>query len=668
MTNLQPVNISTLLIANRGEIACRIMVTARQHGIRTIAVFSEADRYARHVMLADEAYYIGPAAAQESYLKGDVIIQIAKKSGVDAIHPGYGFLSENPDFADAVQAAGLVFVGPDASAIRKMGLKDAAKTLMAAAGVPVVPGYQGAEQSADFLKIEAAKIGYPVLLKARAGGGGKGMKLIKAEADLDAGLASARREAESSFGDGHMILEKYIQSPRHIEVQVFSDRHGTHLHLFERDCSLQRRHQKVIEEAPAPDMPELVRAAMTAAAVIAAKAIDYVGAGTIEFIADGSGPLREDGFWFMEMNTRLQVEHPVTEMVTGIDLVAWQLLVAQNRPLPVTQDEITLSGHALEARLYAENPAEGFLPAPGPVRHFGVTDKTVRVDTGILPKDNISAYYDPMVAKLITAGETRAVAFDKMCSALRKTHFLGTVTNADFLLALCQDNAVRAGMIDTGLIARTPSLVAASAPPEPVLLIAELMLSGCDITSALRGFRLWGTEQRQTCLICNNESYERQLIMGQHISLTSAHSSGTHSSCTASDTSCHLTEGYHHWQLRCDGALFHAEALLGDGEVSISTPEGRWQLSKPNPLQRAALIDKNTAVTAPMTATIRSVMTDAGAHVVAGQSLMILEAMKMEHEVIAPRDCIITALLCAEGDSVSGGQILIEILEEEDAE
>jgi 3-methylcrotonyl-CoA carboxylase alpha subunit len=663
MTDLQPSHISTLLIANRGEIACRIIATAQQHGIRTIAIFSEADRHARHVMLADNAYYIGPAPAQESYLKGDVIIQIAKDSGADAIHPGYGFLSENPDFADAVQAAGLIFVGPNASAIREMGLKDAAKTLMAAAGVPVVPGYQGSEQSADFLKTEAAKIGYPVLLKARAGGGGKGMKLIETEADLDAGLASARREAESSFGDGHMILEKYIQSPRHIEVQVFSDRHGTHLHLFERDCSLQRRHQKVIEEAPAPDMPDTVRAAMTAAAVTAAKAIDYVGAGTIEFIVDGSGPLHEDGFWFMEMNTRLQVEHPVTEMVTGIDLVAWQLLVAQNKPLPVTQDEITISGHALEVRLYAENPADRFLPAPGPVRHFSVTDETVRVDTGILPKDSISAHYDPMIAKLITAGETREEAFEKMCGALRKTHFLGTVTNADFLLALCEDKSVRAAAIDTGLIARTPSLLTPTAPPEPVLLIAELLLNGSDIRSALRGWRLWDSEERQTCLLCNNERYERQLIIGSDISLISANSS-----CVAHKASCHLIEGYHHWQLRCDGALFDAEALLGDDEVSISTQDGCWRLSKPNHLQRAALIDTDTAVTAPMTATIRSVMIDTGAHVVAGQCLMILEAMKMEHEVIAPRDCMIAALLCAEGDSVSGGQILIEIQEEEDAE
>ena len=663
MTDLQPSHISTLLIANRGEIACRIIATAQQHGIRTIAIFSEADRHARHVMLADNAYYIGPAPAQESYLKGDVIIQIAKESGADAIHPGYGFLSENPDFADAVQAEGLIFVGPDASAIRKMGLKDAAKTLMAAAGVPVVPGYQGSEQSADFLKAEAAKIGYPILLKARAGGGGKGMKLIETEADLDAGLASACREAESSFGDGHMILEKYIQSPRHIEVQVFSDRHGTHLHLFERDCSLQRRHQKVIEEAPAPDMPDTVRAAMTAAAVTAAKAIDYVGAGTIEFIVDGSGPLCEDGFWFMEMNTRLQVEHPVTEMVTGIDLVAWQLLVAQNKPLPVTQDEITLSGHALEVRLYAENPADRFLPAPGPVRHFSVTDETVRVDTGILSKDSISAHYDPMIAKLITAGETREEAFEKMCGALRKTHFLGTVTNADFLLALCKDKSVRAAAIDTGLIARTPSLLTPTAPPEPVLLIAELLLNGSDIRSALRGWRLWGSEERQTCLLCNNERYERQLIIGSDISLIS-----TNSSCIAHKASCHLMEGYHHWQLWCDGALFDAEALLGDGEVSISTQAGCWRLSKPNPLQRATLIDTDTAVTAPMTATIRSVMIDTGAHVVAGQCLMILEAMKMEHEVKAPRDCMIVALLCAEGDSVSGGQMLIEIQEEEDAE
>ncbi len=663
MTDITPVNISTLLIANRGEIACRIIKTARELGMRTIAIFSEADAQARHVQLADEAYNIGPAPAPQSYLKGKEIINIARKTGADAIHPGYGFLSENPEFADSVVGAGLIFVGPDASAIRKMGLKDAAKTLMANAGVPVVPGYQGERQDADFLKKEAKKIGYPVLLKARAGGGGKGMKIIENEDELHAGLVSACREAEASFGDGHIILEKYIKSPRHIEVQVFSDRHGTHLHLFERDCSLQRRHQKVIEEAPAPNMPEDVRSAMTTAAVTAAKAINYIGAGTIEFIADGSGPLREDGFWFIEMNTRLQVEHPVTEAVTGIDLVAWQLLVAQNQKLPLSQADIILSGHAVEARLYAEKPSEEFLPAPGSVRYFDVTDPVARIDTGILPRDTISAHYDPMVAKLITIGETREDAFRHMCNALRKTHFLGTTTNADFLLALCSETSVRAGEVDTGLIARKPSLRETDDPPEAVLVLAGLMLNYIDITSAMCGWRIWGSEDRQMRFTCQNKVFERRLMIGNAITIT-----GGEGPCTLTDIHKVAQDGYIIWEARCAGVLLSAEAIMVDDQISINTQTGRWQISQPSPLERDTFIDTSPTISAPMAATIRSVMVNQGANVFAGDSLIILEAMKMEHILVSPRDCTIGAVLCAEGESVSDGQTLIELGGEEDIE
>ena len=396
-----------ILVANRGEIACRVIDTARRMGLATVAVYSEADAEARHRTLADEAVAIGPAPVTESYLKGARIIEAALATGAEAIHPGYGFLSENPGFVEAVEAAGLAFIGPSAASIRAMGLKDAAKALMAAAGVPVVPGYHGARQEADFLAAEAGKIGYPVLIKARAGGGGKGMRLVEDRADFVAGLEGAQREGKSSFGDPAVLIERYVTTPRHIEVQVFGDRHGRVVHLWERDCSLQRRHQKVIEEAPAPGMPPEVRAAMTEAAVTAARAVDYHNAGTIEFIADGSGPLRPDGFWFMEMNTRLQVEHPVTEAITGLDLVEWQLRVAAGEPLPLAQDEIPLIGHAFEARIYAEDPGKGFLPAPGPLLHVAFADEA-RIDIGVGSGDRISAHYDPMIAKVTTHAAGRS--------------------------------------------------------------------------------------------------------------------------------------------------------------------------------------------------------------------------------------------------------------------
>ncbi|MEC7795995.1 MAG: biotin carboxylase N-terminal domain-containing protein, partial [Pseudomonadota bacterium] len=390
----------SVLVANRGEIACRVFRTAQRMGIRTIAVYSEADAQALHVRAADEAVLIGPAPARESYLDGAKVLAAAKATGAEAIHPGYGFLSENADFAEAVAAAGLIWIGPDPASIRAMGLKDAAKELMIQAGVPVTPGYQGADQSQATLTAEAARIGYPVLIKAVAGGGGKGMKRVDDPADFAAGLASARREAAAAFGDDRVLIERYITRPRHIEVQVFGDRHGEVVHLYERDCSLQRRHQKVIEEAPAPGMSEAVRAAVTDAAIKAAKAVNYVGAGTIEFIADASDGLKADSVWFMEMNTRLQVEHPVTESVTGVDLVEWQFRVAAGEPLPLKQDQIRLNGWAMEARLYAEDPATGFLPSIGRLDHF-VMPEGIRVDTGVEQGGEVSQFYDPMIAKLI---------------------------------------------------------------------------------------------------------------------------------------------------------------------------------------------------------------------------------------------------------------------------
>src|SRR6478752_596827 len=436
--------ITSVLIANRGEIACRVIRTARRMGIRTVAVYSDADAKALHVRLADEAVHIGPSPARESYLCGDKIIGAAKATGAEAIHPGYGFLSENADFAQAVIDAGLIWVGPKPASIRAMGLKDAAKKLMAEAGVPVTPGYLGEDQDPKKLKQEAGAVGYPVLIKAVAGGGGKGMRQVDAAKDFDDALDSAKREAASAFGDDRVLIEKYIQSPRHIEVQVFGDSHGNVVHLFERDCSLQRRHQKVIEEAPAPGMDDETREAVCSAAVRAAKAVNYEGAGTIEFIADASEGLKGDRIWFMEMNTRLQVEHPVTEEITGQDLVEWQLRVASGEKLPLAQDELTINGHAIEARLYAEDPAKGFLPSVGRLEHFDLGDEG-RIETGVEEGDAISPFYDPMIAKLIARGDSREEALDELSDMVAGVEVWPVRTNAAFLLACLERPQFRTG-------------------------------------------------------------------------------------------------------------------------------------------------------------------------------------------------------------------------------
>src|SRR5436190_1222643 len=445
--------ITSLLIANRGEIACRVIRTAHRLGIRTVAVYSDADSQALHVRMADEAVHIGPSPARESYLKGDRIIEAAKATGAEAIHPGYGFLSENADFAQAVIDAGLIWVGPKPASIRAMGLKDAAKKLMAEAGVPVTPGYLGEDQDPKRLKKEAGGIGYPVLIKAVAGGGGKGMRRVEDAKQFDDALASARREAKSAFGDDRVLIEKYVQSPRHIEVQVFGDSNGNVVHLFERDCSLQRRHQKVIEEAPAPGMDEATRAAVCSAAVKAARAVNYEGAGTVEFIADASDGLKPDRIWFMEMNTRLQVEHPVTEEITGQDLVEWQLRVASGEKLPKKQDELSISGHAIEARLYAEDPVKGFLPSVGTLEHFDLGEDG-RVETGVEEGDAISPFYDPMIAKLIVSGEDRAEAIGELATILDEAEVWPVRTNAGFLFNALLDPDFGAGRIDTGFIER----------------------------------------------------------------------------------------------------------------------------------------------------------------------------------------------------------------------
>jgi 3-methylcrotonyl-CoA carboxylase alpha subunit len=454
----------SLLIANRGEIACRVIRTARAMGIRTVAVYSDADAKALHVRMADEAVHIGPSPARESYLVGDKIIAAARATKAEAIHPGYGFLSENADFARAVIDAGLIWVGPKPDSIRAMGLKDAAKKLMAEAGVPVTPGYLGEDQDPKRLKKEADAIGYPVLIKAVAGGGGKGMRRVDEPSQFDDALESAKREAASAFGDDRVLIEKYILSPRHIEVQVFGDSHGNVVHLFERDCSLQRRHQKVIEEAPAPGMDDETRAAVCGAAVRAAQAVRYEGAGTIEFIADASEGLKPDRIWFMEMNTRLQVEHPVTEEITGQDLVEWQLRVASGEKLPKTQDELSINGHAIEARLYAEDPAKGFLPSVGRLEHFDLGDEG-RIETGVEEGDAISLYYDPMIAKLVRVGDDRSEAISALASILDEVEVWPVRTNAGFLFNAVLDPEFGSGKIDTNFIER--NLADLVPDPEP---------------------------------------------------------------------------------------------------------------------------------------------------------------------------------------------------------
>jgi 3-methylcrotonyl-CoA carboxylase alpha subunit len=480
--------INSLLIANRGEIACRIIRTAREMGIRTVAVYSDADAKALHVREADEAVPIGPSPARESYLVGAKIIAAAKATGAEAIHPGYGFLSENAEFAQAVMDAGLVWVGPKPSSITAMGLKDAAKALMAEAGVPVTPGYMGANQDPAFLAEQAAEIGYPVLIKAVAGGGGKGMRKVDSAADFADALASCQREAAASFGNAHVLIEKYILTPRHIEVQVFGDAHGNIVHLFERDCSLQRRHQKVIEEAPAPGMDDATRQQLCAAAVRAAKAVDYVGAGTIEFIADASEGLRADRIWFMEMNTRLQVEHPVTEEITGVDLVEWQLRVASGEPLPLTQDDLAIDGWAMEARLYAEDPAKGFLPSTGPLELFQLPDHIGRVDTGVHEGAEVSPFYDPMIAKLIAHGEDREAARETLSEMLEDSAVWPVRTNAAFLIRALDHPDFVAGAVDTGLIGRDGEAMAAAPEPSAAALTNAAM--AMVPRSLQAGFRL----------------------------------------------------------------------------------------------------------------------------------------------------------------------------------
>ncbi|MCR9123816.1 MAG: acetyl/propionyl/methylcrotonyl-CoA carboxylase subunit alpha [Phyllobacteriaceae bacterium] len=653
--------ITRVLIANRGEIACRIIRTANRMGISTVAIHSDADAHALHVDMADEAVRIGPAPAADSYLNIDAIIEAAKASGADAIHPGYGFLSENPAFVDAVEAAGLIFVGPSAAAIRAMGLKDAAKALMDKAGVPVVPGYHGDNQEADFLAGEADQIGYPVLIKARAGGGGKGMRKVERAEDFQAALESCRREAQNAFGDDAVLIEKYVSAPRHIEVQVFGDAHGNVVHLFERDCSLQRRHQKVIEEAPAPGMAEEVRAAMTGAAVRAAEAIDYQGAGTVEFIADGSGPLRPDGFWFMEMNTRLQVEHPVTEAVTGLDLVEWQLRVAAGEKLPLSQDKIVLEGHAFEARLYAEDPANGFLPQTGTLAHleFG----NARIDTGVRTGDAITPFYDPMIAKLINHGETRDEALGRLRTALADTHVAGTVTNRAFLAALAAHEGFAAGAVDTGLIDRDLDMLTASPEPSDIVIaLAAIAALDLDPADPRLGWRLWGEASHQVRLMHGDSLIERRLVLNGSGSVTLEGETPLLLDNLSRDAT---TFGGNSGSLSFKAGVVRYRTA-GTANVSVLLDGALHAFAIPDPLAGAADAGASgDAVTAPMTGIVRLIDVKAGQSVSAGDRLAVVEAMKMEHPLTAPRDGVIAAIHGEPGAAIEGGAVLIALEPEE---
>lgn len=612
--------IQSLLIANRGEIACRVIRTARQMGIRTVAVYSDADADALHVREADEAVHIGPSPARESYLVGEKILAAAKATGAEAIHPGYGFLSENAEFAQAVIDAGLVWVGPNPSSITAMGLKDAAKKLMAEAGVPVTPGYMGADQDPAFLADEAAKIGYPVLIKAVAGGGGKGMRLVEApDAFIDA-LASCKREAASSFGNDHVLIEKYIASPRHIEVQVFGDSHGNVVHLFERDCSLQRRHQKVIEEAPAPGMDEATREALCAAAVRAAKAVDYVGAGTIEFIADGSGPLSADRIWFMEMNTRLQVEHPVTEEITGVDLVEWQLLVASGQPLPKAQQDLEIHGWAMEARLYAEDPAKGFLPSIGTLEllEFGEAEGG-RIDTGVYEGAEVSPFYDPMIAKVIAWGEDREEARGALGEMLEDTAVWPVRTNASFLVKALQHPDFAAGKVDTGLIGRDGEAMAEAPVPSDEVL--EAAANSLVPVTPLAGFRLNAAPVRSAWFSLDGEKVE--------IALTGEGSEEPEA----------------------------AVLVTEQGQAWLLTP---WRRDGVH-----GSADASGAILAPMPGKVIAVEVVQGQTVTKGQKLLTLEAMKMEHTLTAPFDGTVAELNAAAGAQVQVETLLARIEESE---
>ncbi|MEM6972273.1 MAG: biotin carboxylase N-terminal domain-containing protein [Pseudomonadota bacterium] len=680
--------ITRLLIANRGEIACRIARTARARAVAPIAVYSDADADALHVRMAEAAYRLGPAPSAESYLRIDRLIEAARATRADAVHPGYGFLAENADFAEAVIAEGLTWVGPPPDAIRAMGAKDRAKVLMEAAGVPVVPGYHGADQDPAHLAGEAVRIGYPVLIKARAGGGGKGMRRVADPAGFAEALARARSEAEASFGDAHVLVEKWIDNPRHIEMQVMADRHGEAIHLYERDCSAQRRHQKVIEEAPAPGMTPAFRAAMGAAATAAARACGYVGAGTVEFIIDGAAlaaRAADDttpvaGFYFMEMNTRLQVEHPVTEAVTGLDLVALQLDLAMGAHLPA-QEAVTLSGHAIEARLYAEDPARGFLPQTGRLDRLclagGATlPDGVRVDTGVVQGDTVGADYDPMLAKIIAHGPDRRAAIARLQQALAASEVSGVTTNLGFLARLLDDPEFASGILDTGLIDRGGSQLSDEDAPEPLeLAVIAAWIAGLeDSAHPLAAWRAWGAARTRLTLQGAGGAYDVEIApdpdgsrRGQLIARAETAGETANAHPTRTVTLTVTREGETVRRVTSDARtrriMLHGD-LAGGGPLSLASPGRRVTVTRHDPTPSSEKQTSGNVLQAPLPGRVTALRVAAGDRVADGATLAVIEAMKMEHALTAPRDATVAMVHAAPGDHVAEGAPIITLADE----
>ncbi|TCR82453.1 acetyl/propionyl/methylcrotonyl-CoA carboxylase subunit alpha [Rhizobium sp. BK376] len=652
-----------ILIANRGEIACRVIRTAKRMGIRTAAVYSDADIGALHVELADEAFRLGAAPAAESYLSIERIVAVARRSGAQAVHPGYGFLSENGDFAAAVEAAGLVFIGPPPDAIRAMGRKDVAKMLMERAGVPIVPGYHGDNQDAGFLAERAEEIGYPVIIKARAGGGGKGMRRVERSEDFSSALDAARREAQGAFGDNAVLVEKYLVQPRHIEIQVFGDRHGNMVHLFERDCSLQRRHQKVIEEAPAPGMTDEMRRAMGDAAVRAAQAIGYRGAGTVEFIVDASSGLWPDRFFFMEMNTRLQVEHPVTEAITHLDLVEWQLRVAAGEPLPKKQADLEIDGWAFEARIYAEDPAHAFLPAIGTLSHLTFPDDDVRIDTGVRAGDQVSPYYDPLIAKLIVHAPSRREGLGKLTRGLQACRIGGVTTNLDFLTRLSKQGDFVAGHPDTGLIDRQVDALTSIEPPGDAIVAAAAVLSldvhrafdANDPWQALGHWQQWGEMSR---IVTLEHAYGRILLRviakGRDLFVVQ-----TDQRMTATRIIRRLEDGC---LMEVDGRQMRIQIFGSPQRMTLLADGKAHEFHVPDML--AGGVDHAAGsdhLVAPMPGFVKIVRVRPGDTVSTGDALIVMEAMKMELTLAAMDDGVVENVHVAEGDQVAEGTVLLSL-------
>jgi 3-methylcrotonyl-CoA carboxylase alpha subunit len=666
-----------ILIANRGEIACRVAATAKRLGVKTVAVYSDADANAKHVAVCDEAVHIGGSAPKDSYLRWERIIEAAKATGAQAIHPGYGFLSENEDFAKACADAGLVFIGPPASAINAMGLKAESKRLMEQAQVPLVPGYHGADQDTALLQREADRIGYPVLIKASAGGGGKGMRAVDKAEDFAAALDSCKREAINSFGDDAVLVEKYVQRPRHIEIQVFGDTHGNCVYLFERDCSVQRRHQKVLEEAPAPGMTPELRARMGEAAVAAARAVNYVGAGTVEFIVEQPGGYdapEQMKFYFMEMNTRLQVEHPVTEAITGLDLVEWQLRVASGEPLPLKQEDLRIQGHAIEARICAENPDNNFLPATGALNVYALPEcvtferGAVRVDSGVRQGDAISPFYDSMVAKLIVHGDTRAQALARLDEALAQTHIVGLATNVQFLRRVARTEAFASAKLDTALIPREQAVLfhqepvglpLAAAAAVAQTLLRERASEGVDPFSRRDGFHTHGVVQRRFEFEFGGEHAKALLTYERGGSLHLAVGEGDAAVAGPLVFSA-VGQGI---ELQFAGQRTRA-AVYAQGEVDhVFTPLGATQITAIDLLAHAGeAAAEGGRLTAPMPGKVVSFAVKAGDTVTKGQPLAVMEAMKMEHTIAAPADGVVQELLYAPGDQVTEGAELLKLV------